>query len=170
MNMCIVNINVLFRNHLIIIDYMRITMKDTNIFSYNFMKYLFLFILGGFAYFYMEIYYRGFSHFSMIICAGLAFIISGSLNHIFKQRISLVVQMLITCFIITILEFITGYIVNIKLGMNVWDYSGLPYNFMGQICLFYSMLWLVLSIICILAYDLTNWLIFDEEKPHYRLL
>lgn len=43
-------------------------------------KYLFLFLIGGFSYFYLEILYRGFSHFSMIICGGLAFIFCGLIN------------------------------------------------------------------------------------------
>lgn len=145
-------------------------MKDTNPFFYNLYKYLFLFIAGGFTYFYMEIAFRGYSHYSMIICAGLAFIICGSLKELFKKRISFVSQMIFSCLVITLLEFITGYIVNIRLGMNVWDYSGLPYNLMGQICLFYSLLWLSLSIICILIYDAICWFIFDEEKPHYHLI
>lgn len=145
-------------------------MKETNPFIYNFMKYLFLFIAGGYTYFYMEIFSRGYSHYSMIICAGTAFIICGSLGRLFKKRMSFISQMLLSCLVITLLEFITGYIVNIRLGMNVWDYSGLPYNFMGQICLFYSLLWLSLSIICILVYDFICWLIFDEEKPHYHLI
>lgn len=145
-------------------------MQENNALSYNIFKFLFLFIAGGFTYFYMEISFRGYSHYSMIICAGLAFVICGSLNHIFHKRISFISQMVLSCLVITILEFITGYIVNIQFGMNVWDYSGLPYNFMGQICLFYSLLWLILSILCILVYDFICWCIFDEEKPHYRFI
>ncbi len=138
--------------------------------TYNFIKYLFLFIAGGFTYFYMEIYYRGYSHVSMIICAGLAFILCGSIPKILPRRVSFVTQMLLSCGIITLLEFITGYVVNIRLGMHVWDYSELPFNFMGQICLFYSLLWLALSILCILVHDIICWLIFDEEKPSYHIL
>lgn len=131
-------------------------------------KNLFLFLLGGFFYFYLEIYYRGYSHYSMIICAGIAFILCGNLKNIFHHKISFVSQMLISCIIITSLEFITGYIFNIKLHMHVWDYSGLPYNFMGQICLFYSLLWLSLSVLCIIVYDVICWLVFDEDKPVFH--
>lgn len=137
-------------------------MKQTNPIYYYLIKNLFLFIAGGFTYFYMEIVFRGYSHFSMIICAGLAFLICGNLKTIFHHRVSFVTQMILSCITITILEFITGYIVNIKLHMNVWDYSYLPYNFMGQICLFYSLLWLCLSILCILMYNFICRFIFDE--------
>lgn len=133
------------------------------------LKYLFLFLLGGFAYFYIEIMFRGFSHFSMIICGGLAFILCGALNQIAHFRISLITQMLCSTLIITALEFITGYIVNIKLGWNVWDYSGMPYNLYGQICLAYSLIWLVLSLACIFLDDLVRWKIFDEEMPKYQV-
>lgn len=131
-------------------------------------KYLFLFLIGGFTYFYLEILYRGFSHFSMIICGGLAFIFCGLINQLMHFRISLITQMILSMIIITGLEFITGYIVNIKMGWHVWDYSSLPYNLYGQICLAYSSIWLVLSLVCIFMDDLIRWKIFDEEKPQYK--
>lgn len=131
-------------------------------------KYLFLFLVGGFTYFYMEILFRGFSHFSMIICGGLAFIFCGAINQITHFRISLISQMILSMFIITALEFITGVIVNIGLGWNVWDYSHMPYNLYGQICIAYSTIWLLLSLVCITVDDLIRWKIFDEEKPVYR--
>lgn len=131
-------------------------------------KYIFLFLIGGFSYFYMEILFRGFSHFSMIICGGLAFILCGLINQLMHFRVSIIIQMILSTLIITGLEFITGYIVNIRLGWNVWDYSGMPYNLYGQICLAYSMIWLLLSLVCIFVDDLIRWKIFDEEKATYR--
>ena len=132
------------------------------------MKYLFLFIVGGFTYFYLEILYRGFSHFSMIVCGGLAFILCGLLNQNKKYQLTIPVQMIFSCFIITALEFITGYIVNIRLHWNIWDYSSLPYNLYGQICLTYSLIWLILSLLCIFADDWIRCIIFEEAKPHYK--
>lgn len=133
-----------------------------------FSKYLFLFLIGGFAYFYIEILFRGHSHFSMIICGGLAFICCGMLNQVFPHKLSFLTQIIISCLIITILELITGYIVNIKLGWEVWDYSDLPYNLYGQICPAFSLIWLILSAICIIMDDLIRWKIFDEEKVPYK--
>ncbi|MDE5778527.1 MAG: hypothetical protein K2I10_08530, partial [Lachnospiraceae bacterium] len=74
----------------------------------TFFKYLFLFLVGGFSYFYIEILFRGYSHFSMIICGGLAFIFCGLINQLTHFRISLISQMIISMFIITGLDFITG--------------------------------------------------------------
>lgn len=131
-------------------------------------KYLFLFLVGGFAYFYIEILFRGYSHFSMIICGGLALILCGLINQLMNFRISVLTQMVISAVIITGLEFVTGYIVNLKLHWNVWDYSGMPYNLYGQICLAYSSIWLMLSLVCIFVDDLIRWKIFDEEKARYK--
>ncbi|MDO5155887.1 MAG: hypothetical protein Q4D51_07965 [Eubacteriales bacterium] len=133
-------------------------------------KYLFLFLVGGFSYFYMEIIYRGFSHFSMIICGGLALIFCGLLNQSPNRKLPLTVQMVLSALIITGLEFITGYIVNMKYHLNVWDYSNMPYNLYGQICIAFSSLWLVLSLIGIFLDDFIRWKVFDEEKPNYKWL
>jgi len=35
--------------------------------------------------------------------------------------------------------------VNIVLGWEVWDYSQLPLNIMGQVCLLYSGMWFFIS-------------------------
>lgn len=131
-------------------------------------KYLFLFLIGGFAYFYIEILFRGHSHYSMIICGGLAFVLCGMLNQVAPIKLSFITQLILSCLIITILELITGYIVNIKLDMAVWDYSDMPYNLYGQICPAFSLIWLVLSSICIFADDFIRWKIFDEEKIQYK--
>ncbi|MBO5019406.1 MAG: hypothetical protein J6D52_01940, partial [Clostridia bacterium] len=51
--------------------------------------------------------------------------------------------------LITIIEFVFGLIFNIILKKNVWDYSDIPFNFKGQICLLYSIFWLILCLIFI---------------------
>ena len=104
----------------------------------------------------------------MILCGGLAFILCGLLNQITHFRLSVVTQMLLSMLIITSIEFIAGCIVNLKLHWNVWDYSHMPFNLYGQICLAYSLIWLVLSLVCIVGDDVIRWKIFDEEKPHYK--
>ena len=135
---------------------------------YHFFKYLFLFLTGGFTYFYIEILYRGYSHFSMIICGGLALIFCGGLNQLTHFRIPVILQMILSAVIITGLEFVTGYIVNMRMGLNVWDYSGMPYNLYGQVCLAFSFIWMILSLACIFIDDFIRWKIFDEEKAIYR--
>jgi uncharacterized membrane protein len=128
-----------------------------------------LFIIGGFIYAGIEIGLRGFTHWSMFIVGGLCFVIIGLLNEWYSWDIPLFLQMLYGAFVITALELISGYILNIKLGWNIWDYSGRPFNFYGQICLLNSCLWFLLSGIGILLDDVIRNIWFDGEEPRYKI-
>jgi uncharacterized membrane protein len=133
------------------------------------LKYILLFLFGGFAYGGIEILFRGYSHISMFAAGGLCFILIGLLDQSFSWEMSLISQMVISAGIITAVEFTVGLIVNVWLKLNVWDYSRLPYNLMGQICLLYSNLWFFLSLLGILADDYLRYFILKEEKPHYKI-
>lgn len=108
-----------------------------------------LFGIGGITYMVIELLWRGCTHWTMMILGGLCFLAAGAVNRI--KRICLPVKMMICAVFITVLEFITGYIINIKLGMNVWSYNDMNYNVMGQICLTYTIMWFFLSAGCIYA-------------------
>lgn len=138
-------------------------------FKNNFLRYMLLFLLGGFSYCIIEILSRGYSHISMLIAGGLCFVLIGNLNRK-RKDMSLVSQMFLSTFIITGIELVTGLIVNVWLELEVWDYSDLPYNFMGQICLLYTNVWFFLSVLGILLDDYTRYFLMGEEKPHYKIL
>lgn len=91
----------------------------------------------------------------------------GAINEVIPWDMPIWEQALIGSAIITSLEFITGCIVNLALGWNVWDYSGIPFNIMGQICLPYSVLWTFLSVLCIIADDFLRYKLFSERYPKY---
>ncbi|MCI5605504.1 MAG: hypothetical protein ACI4C7_08095 [Clostridia bacterium] len=134
----------------------------------NILKYFILFSLGGIFYIIIELLWRGYSHWSMFILGGLCFVLIGVINEFYTFDIPLFIQMLIGAFIITVLEFITGCIVNLWLGLDVWDYYDMPMNILGQICLPYTILWFLLSPVCIIVDDYLRYIFFNEEKPHYR--
>ena len=132
-------------------------------------KYVVLFVTGGLVYMSLEILWRGYTHWTMGILGGICFICLGLINEILSWETPLALQMLIGSIIITILEFITGCIVNLWLGWNVWDYSNLPLNLLGQICLPFSILWYFVSAIGIVIDDYIRYIYFDEERPRYKL-
>ena len=132
-------------------------------------KYLFLFITGGTIYGMIEMLSRGYTHWTMGVLGGICFICLGLINELLSWKTPLVLQMLIGSTIITILEFITGCIVNLWLDWNIWDYSDLPYNLLGQICLPFSILWYFISAIGIVIDDYIRYIYFDEERPRYKL-
>lgn len=134
----------------------------------NIIKYLILGIIGGFTYVIIELLYRGHSHWSMFIVSAVAFISIGLINEFISWNMKLWKQMLIGSGIVTMLEFISGYILNIKLGWHIWDYSNVPFNIIGQICLPFSIAWFFISLIAIIADDYLRYWLFGEEKPHYK--
>ena len=131
-------------------------------------KYEFLFFVGATIYVVIEKIYRGYSHWTMFLLGGICFIAIGLINEVIPWDMPLLLQMFISGVIITVLEFITGCIVNLWLGWNVWDYSELPFNLWGQISLFSSIVWVGLSLVGIVLDDFIRWKFFGEEKPHYR--
>ena len=48
--------------------------------------------------------------------------------------------------VITLVELFVGCIVNIWLGLKIWDYSDQKGNILGQICPLYTLFWCILSI------------------------
>ena len=133
-------------------------------------KLFILFLIGGTAYFCIEVLWRGNSHISMLIVGGICFILIGAVNNHFPWSLGLVQQTLISALVITVVEFISGMLINIGIDLNVWDYSTLPFNLFGQICLLYSVLWIPLSVIGIFLDDWLRCKLFKEEKPHYTII
>ena len=82
-------------------------------------KYLILGNIGGIVYVFIELLYRGFSHWTMYIVAAISFILIGLINEYISWDMKLWKQMLIGACIVTFMEFISGYIINIKLGWQV---------------------------------------------------
>ena len=133
-------------------------------------KYEFLFFVGATIYVIIEKLYRGYSHWTMFLLGGICFIALGLINEVIPWDMPLLLQMFIGGIIITVLEFITGCVVNLWLGWNVWNYSELPFNLLGQISLFSSIGWVGLSLVGLVLDDFIRWKFFSEDKPHYRWL
>lgn len=56
------------------------------------------------------------------------------------------ILLIIMCFIVpTIIEYITGIIMKIRFQKKYWDYSKIPFNLYGLVCLRFSIYWAVLT-------------------------
>lgn len=133
-------------------------------------KYLFLWFVGGLIYIGIELAFRGYSHWTMFILGGICFVILGLINQVIPWDVPLYQQILIGDVIVTVLEFITGCIVNIWLGWGIWDYSHLPGNVMGQICPLFCVIWLPVCLAGILLDDWLRYWLFGEDRPHYKII
>ncbi len=105
--------------------------------------YFLIFILGGWSYALIEILYRGYTFKSMFFLGGLVMITFYILcPDLIKMN--LLIASLIGAGIITFYEFLSGLILNLWLGRNIWDYSSLHGNILGQICPQFSFCWFLL--------------------------
>jgi uncharacterized membrane protein len=121
-----------------------------------------VFIIGGFCYTGMEILWRGSSHWTMVIAGGFCLyciylIVNGG------RKFNFFIGLVSGSFLITVVEFITGCIVNLFFKWNVWDYSYLPFNIMGQICALYTSIWFFVCIPAVLISRFLKIYIFNNK-------
>lgn len=135
-----------------------------------FLKSSILFLIGGLAYFLLELIWRGYSHWSMFIVGGITFLLIGQINELFTYEMPLWKQCVMSTAIITSVEFVAGCILNLWLQWHIWDYSQLPFNVLGQICLPFMIVWFFLSAAGIILDDVLRWLLFGEDRTHYKIL
>ena len=111
-----------------------------------------IFTIGGLSYALIEVLWRGYTHWTMMITGGVCFVV---LFRVFSRitHAKLWQKCAAGAAIITAIEFAAGCIVNLWLQMDVWDYSVLPLNFLGQVCLLYTFLW---GLLCVPVVYLVN--------------
>lgn len=118
-------------------------------------EYLCVFLTGGIVYNLIELAWRGYTHWSMTIAGGLCLVLIHVINRKMSGR-SFLLKYLSCCLVITAVEFAVGLVVNVALGLDVWDYSSRPGNIMGQICPFFTLMWLLLSPPACFVSDMTR--------------
>lgn len=101
------------------------------------------FLSGFFLYAMFEIAGRGYTHWTMALLGGCTMAVLCKMERDLPQEPFWVRGLLGACFV-TGAEFTVGVFVNLILGWAVWDYSALPLNLLGQVCLRFSALWFVL--------------------------
>lgn len=110
-----------------------------------------LFAIGSLGYSALEILWRGFTHWTMAVTGGVCFTAVYYLSGKYCKK-PMWKKCLIGSTVITAVEFVVGCVVNLLLKWNVWDYSRMRGNILGQICLLYSVLWFLLSFpLCLLS-------------------
>lgn len=133
-------------------------------------KNLVLFLVGFCTYIAIEVCYRGVSYPLMGVCGGIALVVIDKINNHISWDMDILLQCLIGCLVITGLEFIFGELALHGIIPKMWDYSNLPFNYKGIICLPFSCIWFVLSFPAILLADAINYYVFRElPAPYYKI-
>ena len=134
-------------------------------------KSILLFLVGYCTYISIEVTYRNISYPIMGICGGLAILLLDKINDNISWNVDLCLQGLCGSALITFFELIIGEIaLHTSLLPIMWDYSNVPLNFDGVICLPFSIVWFFLSILAIFLADAINYYVLNEPQvPYYNL-
>lgn len=133
-------------------------------------KYLILYVIFGSMYFLIECLWKHeLSDYRMFLLAGFLGVFIGLINNLFSWDTSFILQCYVGSLMATLSEAMLG-IHLLNQGIRIWNYENLPLSFCnGTINLFFSLAWVLLSGICIIADDYLRYWLFGEEKPKYYL-
>ena len=85
----------------------------------------------------IEVLFDNTSHRSMGLVGGVIFVICGSFDEWFTIPYWLNCVMIATT--IVIIEYLAGIVWN--KDFSIWDYRNIPFNYKGQICLRFWLIW-----------------------------
>ncbi len=131
---------------------------------YRITKEIWLFGIGGILYGLIELCWRGRTHWSMIIVGGICFRLIGYIHERYRAIYSTITRCALCAGVISLVELIAGLIVNKWFQLDVWDYSRIPFNILGQICPVFSVCWGALSLLAKPVFDRCN----AQIKPHHN--
>lgn len=89
---------------------------------------------------------------------------------ILTTRISFIPLILAVFIIPTFIEYMTGWLMNYYFKTKFWDYSKLPFNYKGYICLKFSIYWGGLSLLTIFSVQPLMILLYTLAAPIWHLV
>lgn len=136
----------------------------------KFLRQTVLFITGFCVYITMEVCYRGYSYPLMGVCGGIILLLIDKINDEISWDADILLQGITGALIATAFELVIGTICLYCDFPLMWDYSDMPLNLNGVICLPYSLIWIAISILGILLADAINYYVFGVMPvPYYKL-
>lgn len=134
-----------------------------------------LWFFGGSVYFLLEVVYKTVTghperiSWTMLVVALILTIPVERCGCELPWECPLWLQAIACAALVTVVELISGLIINVWLCMNVWDYSDIPFNLWGQICPQYSAVWFVLCLVFIPVFDWLRYAVEGGDKPRYKI-
>lgn len=131
---------------------------------------------GGAAYFLLEVAYktaRGEPErisWTMLVLAAILCIPVERAGAEMPWDVPLWMQAAGCAVLVTATELIAGLILNVWLGLGVWDYSDLWGNLWGQICPQFAAIWWGLCLVFIPVFDWMRYAVAGGERPRYRVI
>lgn len=130
----------------------------------EYLKSFTLFSIGALGYGIIELLFRGYTHISMGVLGGICMLFISIIDSYRKSLTSAIFCAVVCGIFITAMEALMGYFLNIRLGLNIWDYSKVGLDLNGQICLKFSLVWVLLSFFTMQINSLISKRVFLESK------
>lgn len=131
---------------------------------------------GGTVYFLLEVAYKTITghperiSWTMLVLAVLLTMPVERCGAELPWECPLWLQALACAAMVTFTEFVAGVVLNLWLCLDVWDYSDLPFNLLGQICPQYAIVWWGLCFLFIPVFDWLRYAVVGGNKPTYRIM
>lgn len=128
---------------------------------------------GGTVYFLLEVIFKSVTghperiSWTMLVVAILLTIPVERAGEQLPWAVPLWLQALVCAALVTAVELAAGCVINLWLGWDVWEYTAMPGNILGQICPQYSAIWWVLCLAFIPAFDWLRYAVEGGERPCY---
>lgn len=97
----------------------------------------------------------------MFLAGGSCFLLLGKL-HTVRPRLPLPLRAVTGGLVITMVELAAGLLVN--RDYRVWDYRGQAFNFCGQICLPFTLLWIPVGLGAMALYGFLDRQLWPRHK------
>ena len=130
---------------------------------------------GGTVYFLLEVAFKTLTghperiSWTMLVVAILLTIPVERAGEQLPWAVPLWLQALCCTALVTAVELAAGCVINLWLGWDVWEYTAMPGNILGQICPQYSAIWWVLCLVFIPMFDWLRWAVEGGVRPRYTI-
>lgn len=134
-----------------------------------------LWFFGGTLYFFIEVAYKTITRhperisWTMLALAIVLCIPVERCGHQLSWGCPLWLQAFFCAILVTIAEFCAGCVLNLWLGLDIWDYSEIPFNLFGQVCLPFFVAWFFLCLVFVPTFDVLRWCVEGGKFPTYNI-
>lgn len=130
-----------------------------------------IFLTSGLIYTMLELMWRGRTHWTMFLCAGLCGLVMANINNnLLEFDTDFLKQVSVSALCCTTFEFLFGIMFNGDFA--IWDYRGLwgTIHILGdQVNILFFGIWIIISVFSLPFLDWLQWKLGLAEKPYYRI-
>lgn len=133
--------------------------------------YFVIFFTSGLIYIMLELLWRGRTHWTMFLCAGLCGLVMANINNNWLEfDTDFRIQVFVSALMCSTFEFFFGIIFNGD--FSIWDYRGMwgTIHVLGdQVNIIFFGIWIIISVFGLPLLDYLQWKLGVAEEPYYRI-